>query len=81
MARREPIRDRWTAWTAVTTPIDPCQVGDLAADVHAHLEHRGLVLGAELEHGQRQPDLVVLVALVLERQEARREDRRNGLLG
>ncbi len=59
---------------------NPCQVGDLAADVHAHLEHRGLVLGAELEHGQRQPDLVVLVALVLERQEARREDGRDRLL-
>ena len=74
IASIEPIRDRWTGWTAVTTPIrgraDPGQLGDLAADVHAHLEDRRLVLGAEAQHRQRQADLVVLVALVAQRPEA-----------
>ena len=60
-----PIRERWTAWTAVTMPMvrprDPREVGDLPADVHPHLEDRDLVLGREAQDGQRQPDLVVLV--------------------
>ena len=57
------------------------EVGDLAADVHAHLEDRCLVLRAEAQERQRQPDLVVLVALVLERPARRAEDRRDRLLG
>ena len=73
-ASSEPMRDRWTGWTAVTTPIDGLadrrQVGDLATDVHAHLEDGRLVLGAEAKHRQRQADLVVLVALALERPRA-----------
>ena len=48
IASSEPIRERWTGWTAVTTPIggpgDAREVRDLAADVHPHLEDRGLVL-------------------------------------
>ena len=45
---------------------DPGQLGDLAADVHAHLEDGGLMVGAQAHDRQRQSDLVVLVALVLE---------------
>ena len=71
-------------WTAVTTPIrgraDRGQLGDLAADVHAHLEDGGLVLRAEAQDGQRQADLVVLVALALERPEAAAQDRRDRVL-
>ncbi len=79
-----PIRERWTGWTAVTTPMAGRairrQVGDLATDVHAHLEHRRLVLGPEPEDRQRQADLVVLVALVPKRFEAAAEDGRDRLL-
>ena len=39
------------------------------------------MLRAEPEDGQRQPDLVVLVALVLEGRHRGAEDRRDGLLG
>ena len=59
----------------------PGQVGDLAADVHPHLEHGRLVLGAEPHERQRQADLVVEVALVAEGPEAGREHARDGLLG
>ena len=38
------------------------------------------MLGAEAEDGQRQPDLVVQVALVLQRRHRRAEDRRDRLL-
>ena len=62
-------------------PRDPREVGDLAADVHPHLEDGRLVLRPETQDRQRQPDLVVLVALVAERPETSREDRRDGLLG
>ena len=62
-------------------PADPGEVGDLALDVHAHLEDGRLVLRTEPQDGQWEPDLVVLVALVLERPEAGREDRRDRLLG
>ena len=78
IASSEPIRARWTGWTAVTTPIRGRairgQVGDLAADVHPHLEHGRLVLRAEPQDRQRQADLVVLVALVAQGPEAGRED-------
>ena len=61
-------------------PPDPGQVGDLAADVHAHLEDGRLVVRPEPHDRQRQADLVVLVALVLEGHEIAREDRRDRLL-
>ena len=48
-------------------PGDPGELGDLAADVHPHLEHGGLVLRAKPQERQRQADLVVLVALAPER--------------
>ncbi len=57
------------------------ELGDLAAGVHPHLEDRRLVVRSEAHQGQGQADLVVLVALVLERYEGRREDRRDRLLG
>ena len=79
IARSEPIRARWTGCTAVTTPMlrrgDPGQLGDLAADVHAHLEHGGLVLRTEPQQRQRQADLVVLVALASQRREPARRGR------
>ena len=62
-------------------PGDPGELGDLAADVHPHLEDDGLVLRAETEQGEWQPDLVVLVALVAKRPETAPEDGRDGLLG
>ena len=43
---------------------DRGELADLPADVHAHLEDGGLVLRPEPQDGQRQADLVVLVALV-----------------
>jgi hypothetical protein len=61
-------------------PPDRRQLGDLAADVHAHLEDRGLVVRPHAQHGQRQPDLVVLIALVLECRQLRGEDRRDRFL-
>jgi hypothetical protein len=60
---------------------DRGQVGDLAAHVHAHLKDRRLVLRAEAHHCQRQADLVVGVALALERGEALAEHGRDRLLG
>ena len=62
-------------------PRDPGEVGDLAADVHPHLEDGRLVLRPQAQDRQRQPDLVVLVALVAQRPEAPAEDGRDGLLG
>ena len=62
-------------------PGDAGQVGDLAADVHPHLEDGRLVLRAEAQERQRQADLVVLVALVAQRPEAAAEDGSDGLLG
>ena len=56
------------------------QLGDLATDVHAHLEDGRLVLRAEPEQRQRQPDLVVHVALGPQRPARRPEDRRGRLL-
>jgi hypothetical protein len=61
-------------------PADRGQLADLPADVHAHLEDGGLVIRTETKHGQRQADLVVLVALVLERDQLRGEDGRDRLL-
>ena len=59
---------------------DARQLGDLAAGVHAHLEDRRLVLWTEPQHRERQPDLVVLVALVAKRLEAARQHGRRGFL-
>ena len=42
---------------------DPGEVGDLPADVHPHLEDGRLVLRSQVQDRQRQPDLVVPVAL------------------
>jgi hypothetical protein len=56
------------------------QVRDLAPGVHAHLEDHGAVIRAEPEERERQPDLVVLVALRTEGPELRPEDRRDRLL-
>ena len=85
MASSEPIRDRWTGWTAVTTPIDGRadlgQLGDLAADVHPHLEDGRLVLRTEPQQRQRQPDLVVLVAFGAQGPASRAQDRGDRLLG
>ena len=79
-----PIRDRWTrldrGHDADRRPRHRGEVGDLARHVHAHLEHRRLVLRAEAQERQRQPDLVVLVALALERPPGGAEDRRDRLL-
>ena len=61
-------------------PADPDEVGDLALDVHPHLEDQRLVVRPEPEDRQREADLVVLVALVLERPVAGREDGGDGLL-
>ena len=61
-------------------PADPGEIGDVACDVHAHLEDERLICGGEAQDGQRQADLVVLVALVLERPIASRQDGRHGLL-
>ena len=46
------------------------QQRDVAGDVHAHLEHRDLVLGPQPQQRQRQADLVVLVALVAQHRPA-----------
>ena len=62
-------------------PADPGQVGDLAADVHAHLQDERLVRPIEAEDRQRQADLVVLVALAAQGPEADGEDRADRLLG
>ncbi len=62
-------------------PPDRGQLADLAADVHAHLEHRGLVPRPQAEHRQRQADLVVLVALRAQRDEPALQHARDGLLG
>ena len=56
------------------------EVADLAADVHPHLEHRGLVVRAQPQDRQRQADLVVLVALASERPPIGREHGGDGLL-
>jgi hypothetical protein len=64
--------------------LRPChrgELGDLAAGVHPHLEDRGLVVWSEAHQRQGQADLVVLVALVLEGDQGRTEDRRDRLLG
>src|SRR5205823_4628386 len=53
---------------------DRRELRDLAADVHAHLENRRLVLAREAQDGQGQPDLVVLVALALDCPLTGRED-------
>ena len=59
---------RCTPRTAVTTPMvgpgERGEVGDIALHVHAHLQHRRLGRGGQAQQGQRQADLVVLVALV-----------------
>ena len=85
MASREPARSRCVARTAVTTPIDgrasAASSGDVAGHVHAHLEHRDLVLGSEPQQRQRQADLVVLVALVAQHRPARRQHLGDLLLG
>ena len=55
------------------------ELRNLAADVHPHLEDGGLVFGPETQQRERQPDLVVLVALTPERLESLGEDARSGL--
>ncbi len=57
------------------------QLRDLAADVHPHLEDGRLVLRAEPQQRQRQPDLVVHVAFGAQRPAGGAQDRRGGLLG
>ena len=62
-------------------PGEARQLGDLAAGVHAHLEHGADVVAPQAEEGQRQSDLVVLVAFAPERSTATRQDGGDGLLG
>ena len=57
------------------------QLGDLAADVHPHLEDGRLVLRTEPQQRQRQPDLVVHVAFGPQGPPRRTQDRGGRLLG
>ena len=41
---------------------EPAEVADLARVVHAHLDHRAAVAGAQLEQRERQADVVVQIA-------------------
>ncbi len=85
IASIEPIRARWTGWTAVTTPIRGRPIRTRSAispSTYIPISRTSAWSApVEAEDGQRQADLVVLVALVLERPEAGRQDRRDGLLG
>jgi hypothetical protein len=60
---------------------DAGEIGDLAADVHAHLEHGGAVLRPEPEQRQRQPPLIVEAPARLQHLPARTEDAGDQLLG
>ncbi len=60
---------------------DGGQARDLAGMVHPHLEDRRLMLRSQAKERERQPDLVVEVALGLEDRAERRERRGQQLLG
>ena len=66
-----PMRDRWTGWTAVTTPIDGRAIAARSAispDTYMPISRTAASCsGPEAQERQRQADLVVLVALALER--------------
>ena len=62
-------------------PREVGQQRDLTGRVEAHLEHGHLVLGAQAQQRQRQPDLVVLVAGAAQHREALRQHLGRELLG
>ena len=80
-----PIRDRWTGWTAVTIADrrlpDRRELADLAAGVHAHLEDRGLVLGAEPSTVSGRPTSLFWFPSVRSVAKRALEDARDSLLG
>src|SRR5919198_629057 len=76
---RRPARAR-SSKRMPSAPADSSEIGDLAAHIHTHLEDGCLVFGPHPQDRQRQSDLVVLVALGLERREAGRQDGGDRLL-
>ena len=85
MASIEPSRERWTGWTAVTTPIDGRAIAARSRiSPPAYMPISSTTAscsGPRSQHGQRQPHLVVPVALGAQCGEPAAEDRRHGLLG
>ena len=76
---------RWTAWTAVTTPIDGRPMAARSAispPTYMPISRTAASCsGPRRRSGQRQADLVVLVALAAQRPERGAEDGRDRLLG
>ena len=85
IAASEPIRDRCTAWTAVTMPIDGRAIrarSAISPPTYMPISRTAASCSGPRSSTVRgRPDLVVPIALGLEGRETTRQDGRDGLLG